>query len=391
MNGLLSQARAMSPDLIALRRAFHRIPECGTYLSETKALVCAELEKLGIPYRESSRDSGVIAEIRGDLAGDTVLFRADMDALNLTEKTGKEYSSVHDGKMHACGHDAHTAILLCAAKLLVSHRSELRGTVRLVFQTGEECGSGALNMIAEGALEGAARAYALHVGNLAGDGFESGALVIAPGAVSAGKKKFTVTVLGKTTHSAAPHRGVDPIAAASRIVCGCDEILSREVPPGEAAVLTFGSIKGGEDHNTIPASVEIKGSIRVQNDALRQQIADRFTEICENTAKAFRAECVVEMKDGSPTVVNDEKTAADAFRVVKALLGEGVYNAGREPFLAADDFSRIAQKVPSVYFMLCTNSPEKGITKPNHSDAFDLDEDVLWRGLAAVAAIALEG
>lgn len=387
---ILSECRKLSDKLIMLRRELHRIPEYGTELPKTRAFIERELEKLGIPYRESSHDSGIIAEIKGELSGDTVIFRADTDALNVFEKTGVCYASEHEGQMHACGHDAHAAILLIAAEVINRHKSELHGTVRLVFQTAEEIGQGALNMISEGVLDGVSQAYALHVGNLAGDGFDAGSLVIAPGAVTAGKKKFTITVKGVSTHSAFPYKGVDSIAVAARIVSACDEILSREVPSGKVAILTFGSISGGKDHNTIPDRVEIKGSIRVQDTELRNFVAERMTKICKSTAEAFRAECDVDITDGSPTVFNDEATSKAAYEAVLGVVGDGVYNSGKDAFLAADDFVRYSEKVPSVYFMLCTNNKEKGIDKPNHSEKFNVDEDVLYRGAAAFVAIAMK-
>ena len=388
---ILSECRELSSKLIALRRELHRIPECGKELPKTRAFVERELDKLGIPYRESSCDSGIIAEIKGELSGGTVVFRADMDALNILEKTGVCYASEHEGQMHACGHDAHMAILLCAAEVINRCKPELHGTVRLVFQAAEEIGQGALDMISEGALEGVSRAYALHVGNLAGDSFEAGSIVIAPGAVTAGKKKFTITVNGVSAHSAFPHKGIDAIAVAARIVSACDEILSREVPSGKVAILTFGSISGGKDHNTITDRVEIKGSIRVQDAALREFVAERMTQICRSTAEAFRAGCEVDIKDGSPSVFNEPVASKAAYEAVHGAVGEGVYDSGRDAFLASDDFARYSESVPSVYFMLCTNNREKGIDSPNHNEKFNVDEDVLYRGAAAFAAIALDG
>ena len=377
--------------LISLRRELHKVPEIGGVLPKTKAIICRRLEELEIPYRLNQGDDGVIAEIHGCVEGKTIAFRADIDALHGTEATHLPFTSEIPGQMHGCGHDAHGAILLAAAEVLKKHTAEFKGTVRLLFQTGEETGTGAKQMLKEGALDGVDAICAIHVGNLAGNDLPAGALTILPGPVTAGKDKFTITVRGKSSHSAFPEKGVDPILVAARIVNACEELSARELPAGTAAVLSFGSFQAGKDHNTIPGTAVLKGSIRVQDVNIRNYLGERLTCICQNIAAAFRAECHVDLKRGSSTVMNDEALSALAAEAAAEVLGKGtVVTKLSSALMGSDDFANYAEKVPGVYFFLNTNNPEKGIIEANHHPAFTVDESVLWKGAAAYAAIALK-
>ena len=386
---IIGAAKTAEAELIALRRDLHRIPEYGDTLPLTRAYVCAYLDRIGVPYRIIEGGDGVVAEIAGARPGRTIGLRADMDALNGIEQTPHSYRSGIEGKMHGCGHDAHTAILLLTARILNERKENLTGNLRLLFQSGEETGTGARLMLASGALDGVDALFGLHVGDLAGDGLRAGELAILPGYVSAGKIKFTLTVKGKGTHSAFPERGVDPIPIAARIVNGCEELAAREIPAGTAAIISFGSLHAGEDHNTIPDTAVIRGSIRCQDDAVRAFLGERVRALAEGIAAAYRAECAVELKVGSPSVRNDEAMAALAAQAVASALGEEkVKTRLPRPLMASDDFANYAARIPSVYFMLHTNNEEKGIIAPNHSPFFDIDESVLWEGVAAYLSIA---
>lgn len=390
MDWILSESKKTEGELIEMRRALHRIPETGNDLPLTSAYVCSRLDGWGIPYRKNSGDGGVVVDVAGK-SGRTVAFRADMDGLNINEETELDYSSELEGKMHACGHDAHTAILLSVARILFENKEKLNGKVRLIFQTGEETGTGAKQMISEGALEGVDAVFALHVGNLAGDRLNAGDIAILAGPVSAGKNKFTITVNGKGTHSAFPEKGVDPILIAARIVNGCEELAARELPAGSAAVLSFGSIHAGLDHNTIPTQAIIKGSIRCQNDEMRDFLGERLKCISTNMTQAYRGACQVDLIKGSSTIVNDRALALASLKGVRAVLGDdSVTDNVGAALMGSDDFANYAKLIPGVYFFLHTNNNEKNITEPNHSPGFDLDESVLWRGVAAYLAIAAQ-
>lgn len=391
MENILNQSKQIENKLIAMRRELHKCPEIGGNLPKTRKFVCSILDELGIEYKLNSDDDGLVADITGNKPGKTIAFRADMDALHITEDTDLEYKSEIEGQMHGCGHDAHTAVLLAVAEILNECKSELNGTVRLLFQSGEETGTGAKLMLAEGALDGVDAICSLHVGNLAGNDIRTGDLVVLPGPVSAGKDKFTVTVRGRGTHSAFPEKGVDPIVIASRIVNACEEISARELPAGTAAVLSFGSFLSGKDHNTIPDVAVLKGSIRVQDVNIRNFIGERLKCISENIATAFRAECDVDLKRGSSTVMNDVELSALVAEAAGEVLGcDSVVTKISSALMGSDDFANYAEKIPGVYFFLHTNNPEKGITVSNHNPKFDVDESVLWKGVAAYCAIALK-
>lgn len=388
---IINECKNLEEKLISMRRYLHQFPEIGGELPVTREYVCGALDEMGIPYRLNKSDCGIVAEIKGKGEGKTIAFRADMDAINVTENTNLPFSSKNQGKMHGCGHDAHTAMLLCAAEIINVHKEELNGNVRLIFQAGEETGTGAKNMIAEGALCGVDAICAAHVGNLAGDDLPAGTVVVLPGPVSAGKDKFTVTVKGKGTHSAFPEKGIDPILIAARIVNACEEMSARELPAGTAAVLSFGSFQAGIDHNSIPECAVLKGSIRVQDVKIRDFLGERLKCISDHIASAFRAESVVEIKRGSSTVMNDEELSGFVAKAVSNVLEkESIVTKISSALMGSDDFANYAERIPGVYFFLCTNNPSKGITEANHNPAFDVDEDVLWRGIAAYVSTATE-
>lgn len=386
---ILLNCRQKEEKLIVLRRKLHAVPEIGGELPQTKKIVCDFLDGIDVPYTLNPNDDGIVAEIKGGGSGKVLAFRADMDGLHINEDNHLPFKSRIDGHMHGCGHDAHTAILLIAAEIINENKNELNGTVRLLFQSGEETGTGAKHMITCGALNNVDAICALHVGNLAGDEHNAGDLIILPGPVSAGKDKFTITVHGKSTHSAFPEKGVDPILIAARIVNACEELSARELPAGTPAVISFGSFQSGKDHNTIPDTAVLKGSIRVQDESIRNYIGERLKCIGENIASAFRAQCDVEIKKGSQTVINNAPLSEFIAKVVGEVVGrEKVVTEIPTTLMGSDDFANYATKVPSVYFFLHTNNQEKNIIEANHNSNFDIDESVLWEGVASYVAIA---
>lgn len=380
----------LEEELIRMRRELHRIPEFDMELPETAAYIKGKLDELEIPYRTAAGGSGVIADIRGGKPGKTVLIRADIDALHVTEETGRSYASEHPGLMHACGHDAHAAILLTAARIFMEKREQLAGTVRLVFQPGEETGNGAPAMIRDGALQDADYALALHVGSLAGSDYEPGCVIIAPGAVSSGFDQFKIRIRGTATHGAYPEKGVDPIAAAAHLITAYEELSFRELAAGTRAVIDIGSIHAGTDPNTIPGEAVLTGCLRSQSEEVRTFVLSRMAEIGENLTKAFRAGFEFETKRNAFPVLNDPALAEGAFQAVQKQLGANVRNTGKGSFMAADDFGEYSSRVPSLYFFLHTNDPEKGIDAPNHSPYFDLDESCLMRGAEAMITVTEE-
>ncbi len=375
-------------DVISLYREFHKIPEYGDKLPKTKALVCEILDEIGITYKTFPEHDSIIAEIVGAMPGKTVALRADMDALRIQENTGLDYASGNDGLMHACGHDAHTAIALCAAREIYKNKESLCGRVRFLFEAGEEIGVGALHLLEENALDGTDAVFALHVGTLTGKDVESGKFVILPGAVTAGKDIFSIEIRGVGGHGAYPSEAIDPIRIAAQVITAVQSIVSMEIPSSTGAVISFGSIRGGEDNNSIPESVILSGTVRTQNEEIRAFIKRRIEEISKTIPKAFSAHGECKIKRGSDPVFNDEGLSnliADA--VSEALGAKSVIRSMSKALMGSDDFARLAKKVPGVYFYLSTADHEKSTDRPNHNPNFKIDEDVLHLGVNAVTAV----
>ena len=387
---ILSEIKKREDKLIALRRELHKFPEIGSELPETRKIVCDFLDKIGVPYTKNPDDDGIIAEIKGQCDGKCIAFRADMDGLHIVEDNEHPFKSQIEGQMHGCGHDAHTAILLLAAEILNEHKRNIKGTVRFLFQSGEETGTGAKKMLENNALDKVAAIFALHVGNLAGDEHNSGDIIALPGAVSAGKNKFSITVIGKGGHSAFPHKAIDPIIVGANIVTRCRKMMESEYKDS-AAVLTFATFNAGIDHNTIPEQAILKGSIRVQDKNLREEISAKLEEISIKTAEEFSAKCEVNIKRGSQTIINNNELSCFTAKTCSDIFGkERVKTTLPRPLMGSDDFANYASLIPAVYFFLHTNNEEKGIVEANHNPRFDVDESVLWKGVAAYVALALK-
>ena len=377
--------------LVELRRTLHRIPELGIDLPETAKVVAGELDSLGISYTCSQKDSGLIAVIPGTGLGKTVALRADMDALPLKECTGLPFASGHEGKMHACGHDAHMAMLLGAAKVLQENRDKFRGTVKLFFQTGEEISRGARIIIENGGMEGVDAVFGIHIGSILGKEYPTGAVVAVPGCCMASFDRFILRIKGKSCHASTPEKGVDPINIAAHIATSLQEVVAREIAAVSPSVLTIGKFVGGSQYNIIPEEVVIEGTIRAVDDGIRQTLARRIGEIAKGVAATFRGECEVEMDWGAPPVVNDAdmaKLAADA--AAKVLGEEFVVRKVPAPNMGGEDFAYYLQKAPGAFLFLSSANAAKGTDVPHHNVRFDVDEDVLWRGSATFVSIVEE-
>ncbi len=256
------ECEGLQEELVKMRRELHQIPEFGLDLPETQKYVTDKLDELGIPYKCSGTDSSIIAEIKGGQPGKTVALRADMDALKITEANDVDYKSKHEGLMHACGHDNHITMLLGAAKVLNAHKAEIKGNVRLLFQTAEELSKGAEIMIKDGAMDGVDAVFGQHIGSIINKDIPAGKVIITPGCCMASFDRFVIHVKGTGCHGSTPEKGTDPITMASHIVINLQEIIAREVSAVKAAVVTIGYFHGGDAYNAIPSEVEIEGTIR---------------------------------------------------------------------------------------------------------------------------------
>lgn len=387
MPTLLESARAIAPSVVADRRTIHRRPELAFHEHETSALVESRLRALGIPVRTGVGGTGVVGLIEGARPGRTVLLRADMDALPIQEESAAEYASGVPGVMHACGHDAHTAILVGAARLLTERRSELAGRVKLMFQPAEEGGAGALRMIEDGLLEDPPvdAAFMLHVAH----GLAAGKVATAPGPVLAGANSFTITVEGQGGHASRPHVAVDPVVAGAHVVTALQTLVSRQAPPDLAAVVTLGSFQAGTAANIIPDRAVLKGTIRAYDGRLMKELEQRLVEIAAGVASALCARATVEFHMHYPPTVNDPAMTELLSGAGRAALGPEAVGVV-EPVMAAEDFSFVLERVPGAMLSLGVRAPEWDEPRPVHTPRFDVDESALPVGVACMASVAME-
>lgn len=362
-----------------IRRTIHRHPELGFDEIRTSALVVKELEQLEIPYRRVAK-TGIIGIVRGSLPGKVVGLRADMDALPVTERSGESFSSEIPGRMHACGHDAHTAMLLGAAHLLQNHRTQLAGTVVLLFQPAEEGPGGALPMIEAGALEDPpiVAIAMLHVDVR----FEAGTLGITAGPVNASADELRITVRGKGGHGAYPHTAIDAIPPAAAMVTALQHIASRETDPLKSVIVTIGTIAGGYRNNVIADEVIMTGTLRAHDPSVRATLGARVRRIIDGIASAYNVSAEVVIDEGYPPVVNDAALA----KVVRSYFDEHttIQVVEPEPTMGAEDFAYFAQRVPGLHMRLGVRNEAAGIVASGHSPEFRLDEAALSTGVQAL-------
>ena len=387
VESLKAHAQSLAPGLTELFEALHRCPELGRREHRTAALVRARLDALGIEYVPLA-DTGAAAIIRGGKPGRTIGFRADMDALPITEETGLPYASENPGAMHACGHDFHTASLLGAAELLLARREELAGNVKLFFQPDEEDRGGAADMIAAGCME-APRVDAMlccHVESL----IPTGTLSVRTGPICAASNPFTVTLRGRGTHGAKPELGSDVIAAGAQIITALQTISSRRTCPTEPVVVTVGSFRAGEAGNVLPEEARFKGILRTMTAEARERVKADFCAIVSGIAAAMGVAAEIDIVESYPCCVNDRELTDLLRRAAGAVLGpENVWEL-EAPSLGADDFGYFSALVPGCYYYIGVGSEAKGFTYPNHNPRFGADPDALWLSAAVEAQAALE-
>jgi len=378
---IINEAKALLEEIINWRRTLHQIPEIGFDLFETSAFVKTEFDKMGIKYSSAAK-TGVVALIEGAEEGPTLALRADMDALPIREETGLPFASLN-GNMHACGHDAHAAMLLGAAKIIKKNKARLKGNVKLLFQPGEEGYGGAELMIKDGCLEDppVSAIYGLHVGQIFPE-VKLGQVGICDGPILAAATAFSVEVKGQSTHGALPHLGVDSILVAAEIVVALQKIVSRELNPLDSAVLTIGKIEGGEAINIVTPMVKFSGDFRTLSSSHRDFITERITAISKSVAAGNRAEADVKIMGGYPPTLNNSQFANYVRAAVADILGNDNLIELVKPNMGTEDMSLYLDKVPGAFFVLGTGNPQKGITYPHHNSRFDLDESALWIGPA---------
>lgn len=375
------------PEVVRLRRTIHANPELAFEEHETSKLVAETLEKLGAEVRSGVAKTGVVATIKGKKgSGKVIGLRADMDALPIAEATGLEFASKNPGKMHACGHDAHTAIGLGAAMILSELRDEFAGEVRILFQPSEERNpGGAPFMIADGALDGVDEIYGLHV--IAQH--DAGTVGFCEGEMMASADELYITIKGKSAHGARPQFGVDPIVTAAQVITALQTLVSRNLDPFSQGVITIGSIHGGFAPNIIPEEVKLVGTLRAMTSEWREFAHKRVLEIVEGVCTAMGATCEVVIDKGYPMLKNDPSKTHFAEDAARELFGnDRVFKAER--LMGAEDFAYYLEKVPGTFYRLGIRNTVKGITADIHNDHFTIDESALKTGVAMQAYLALK-
>jgi len=365
-------------EMIEWRRDIHQHPELAFEEERTSALVIEKLKKWGYEV-EKMAETGVVANLKNNFSGQTIAIRADMDALPLEEKNEVEYKSQNPGKMHACGHDAHTAIALGTAKVISMFKDKIKGNVKFIFQPAEEGPGGAKPMIDEGALENPKvdRIIGLHNRT----NIPVGQIGVGYGPIMASTDKFTIKVKGTGAHGAHPDEGVDPVVVASHLIIALQELVSRETEPTEPLVITTGSIHGGTVFNVIPDEVELMGTVRTLSTDLRKNISKRIEEVISGITTTFRADYELDYQYGYPVTVNDREVTKMMEEVISEMLGAENIHYMKKPSMGGEDFAYYLQEIPGSFVYLGTENPKKGIINPGHSPKFNIDEDILVIGV----------
>lgn len=367
--GVRSEVKKQEDYIVSLRRYFHQHPEASLKEYETAKKIEEELDLLGIEH-ERVGETGVVGYLRGK-EGKTIALRADIDALEIQELNEISYTSVNEGLMHACGHDAHTASLLGAAKVLKGKEKDLNGTVKLFFQQAEEIGQGARQFVAAGLLQDVDSVFGLHVSSR----LDTGKITVTPGPISASCDYFKATVIGKSGHVSSPHTAVDALYIASLGVVNLQGIVARQNDPVDPVVVGIGVLHSGTRYNIIAKEAVLEGTFRTFSLETRKKTQDSIERILRNTCEANGAELEIEFRSYSSPLINDKETASFAAKVAEAIVGAEHVDTQQVKSLGADDFAELALEVPGVYVNIGTRSQENDQSAyPHHHEKFDIDE-----------------
>ena len=371
---------------VEMRRHFHRHPEVSGKEYETSKMVKAELDKIGVEWVPCGLETGVLATIKGEKPGKTILLRGDMDALTVDEQTGAPYASENPGVMHACGHDCHTSMLLTAAHILNDMKSELCGTVKLAFQPAEEIAEGAKSMIEQGAMDGVDGCFGIHVWA----DVPSGKVSVEAGPRMGAAGQFRIDVKGKGGHGAAPHQCVDAALVSASIVSNLQALVSREISPMDPAVVTVGVIEAGTRWNVVAESGRIEGTTRCFSNAVYDAFPEMLDRIAKETAKAYRAEAgLTEYIERVPPTVNDPDMSEIAQTAARKVVAEDA-PVTSPATMGGEDFAFYMRKAPGAVALLGIGNEECGAVWPQHSGRFCVDESALIKGAMLYAQVAMD-
>ena len=391
MTNFLTEASEIHSDLVTLRRQLHQEPEIGLNLPKTQSKIVAALDGLGLEVTTGKTLSSVTAVLRGAKSEKTVLLRADMDALPVTELTDLAFKSQIDGAMHACGHDLHVAMLIGAAKLLVKNKSQLNGDVVFMFQPGEEGFDGAGHMIKEGVLTASGKkadaTYGIHVMSSA---IPQGSFTTKPGTMMASSDELHVTVVGMGGHGSQPHTAKDPIPVAAEMVSALQLLITRSFNAFDPVVITVGQFHAGTKANIIPDTAEFQATIRTFSAENRTRIQAEAVRLCKSIAEGYGLKANIEVIEQYPVTVNNDAHAQFIGTVVTDLFGTEGFLEMPYPVAGAEDYSRVLEEVPGSYVFLGA-SVDQDPTKSevNHSPRAMFDDAVLYRGTALLSELAV--
>jgi len=382
-------AKALLPETVTLRRKIHEHPELGLHLPKTVAAVREALDGLDVKIETGPSTDGMIVTLQGPTQGRAVLLRGDMDALPMPEDTDLPFKSKEPGRMHACGHDSHTAMLAGAVKLLHAHRGRLAGTVKFMFQPGEEGYFGALRMIEDGLIEKHPRpdgAFAMHIT----PNVPTGVFTAKAGAFMAATDTIEVRVVGKGGHASTPHYAVDPMPVACEIVLALQSFVTRKISAFDPVVLTIAKIDGGTTSNVIPESVNLLGTLRSVSEASRKRAKDGLKTVIEKIAEAHDARAEVRLTPGYDVTMNDGRMVDLAAETARELFGEAGFAPMPAPVMGAEDWSYVLQRIPGcmVFLGVAPEGCNHHHAAPCHSNRMLLDENAMERGIALYAAVA---
>lgn len=384
---ILESARQIQPHLSELRRQFHAHPEVSQYEQETARRVQEELEAIGgYTLRTGIGGNGILADLEGGQPGPKVALRADMDALQITEETGLPFASQNPGVMHACGHDNHITMLLGAARLLAQYKDQLKGSVRLIFQPAEELSpvGGSRSMMEAGALEGVDAVFGLHVW----PELPMGTFGTKAGPLMASSDHFSVLIDGRSSHGAKPDAGLDAVVAGAQFVTAAQTIVSRNTDPLQSAVITIGRINGGTRYNIVAGECDLEGTCRTFNPKVRQMVERRLQEVLDGVCTLSGCTGELKYERGYCSVMNDPQQADYLLKTAAELFGEDKAVRVEEPSMCAEDFAFYLTEKPGAFAWLGTALPDEEAW-PLHNCHFTAPEDILWRGSALLAQMAL--
>ena len=390
---LKAEIDELVPGLIALRRDLHEHPELAFEEVRTSSIAAERLRAIGLEVQTGVAKTGVVGLLQGEahdnshLPTKTLAIRADMDALPIHEQNEVDYRSHIDGKMHACGHDGHTSILLTVADILSKHRSEFKGNIKFIFQPAEESVGGAKPMVEQGVMKGVDGLIGLHLMSTMPVGYVG----VRAGSVYASADKFTLTVRGKGGHAAMPNGAVDPIVISAYIITALQTLISRETSPFSPAVITIGIIQAGTAFNIIPETATLHGTMRAYTPIHRIYLSRRITEIANGIATSMGGSCDVDLVDGCPPCINDPAMTEVVYRAAIETVGEKFVDPSENVMTTgSDDMSYFLQSVPGCYFIVGAQNKEKGAYYPHHHPHFNIDEDALPVGVEVLTRAALD-